>query len=52
MPRGNNVISPSAPRVDSDPDGVGLTIRGGNFYDIQGNHYRNDIIYYITDYYG
>ncbi|MFI6155530.1 hypothetical protein ACIBCA_22915 [Kitasatospora sp. NPDC051170] len=52
MPRGNDVTSPSAPRVDSEPDGVGLTVRGGDFYDIQGNHHRNNIIHHITDHYG
>ncbi|MFE6049265.1 hypothetical protein ACFQ6N_00740 [Kitasatospora sp. NPDC056446] len=52
VPRGNNVASPSAPRVDSEPDGVGLTIRGGNFYDVQGHYFRNNIIYNIHNYYG
>ncbi|MFB7911225.1 hypothetical protein ACFC1T_32800 [Kitasatospora sp. NPDC056076] len=51
VPNGNNVASPSAPRVDSEPDGVGLTIRGGNFYDVRGNYYRNNIIYNIHNYY-
>ncbi|MEV7597242.1 hypothetical protein AB0O91_07585 [Kitasatospora sp. NPDC089797] len=52
VPSGNNVTSPSAPRVDSEPDGVGVTIRGGNFYDVQGHYFRNNIIYQIHNYYG
>ncbi|MFF9645390.1 hypothetical protein [Kitasatospora aureofaciens] len=52
VPRGNNVASPSAPRLDSEPGGVGVTIRGGNFYDVGGHYFRNNVIYYIHNYYG
>ncbi|MFJ8476945.1 hypothetical protein [Kitasatospora sp. NPDC094011] len=52
VPRNNNVTSPSAPRVSYGPNGVDVTIRGGNFYDIQGNYHRANAIYVYYGYPG